>query len=235
MIDDAVKCPGKVSVGLICLDSTFPKPVGHIRNPVTFNFPVIPKVLKGMSVKQIVADEKAVYADIFIDAAKALENEGVSAITGSCGFMSLYQNHISNSVNTPVFMSSLIQIPMVSKMLRKDQIVGILTANRNSLSIDHLKAVGADQIPIIIAGMECEKEFREVILEGKRDNLDFKKFEKELLGVAENLISKNCEIGALVLECTDMTCFSTSLRKRFGLPIFDLITLTEMIYNTIAL
>jgi aspartate/glutamate racemase len=226
--------PKETSIGVICLDSSFPKPVGHIRNRKTFQFPVILKVIPETSVKSLI-DVKLDNLKKFMDAAKNLENLGVSAITGSCGFMALYQSQISEVVNIPVFMSSLIQIPLIYRMLKRDKEIGILTASKNSLSDEHFKAVGAHNIPISIGGMEDQREFNEVIVQGKRDNLNFKEFEQELLAVADQLISKNFRIGAIVLECTDMTCFSSLLRRRYKLPVFDLITLTQMIYNSFKL
>lgn len=234
MINLPARNSGAISIGLICLDSSFPKPVGHIRNPATVKFPIVSKVLKGLSVKKMVSENTPSIQDVFMEAATALEKEGVSAITGSCGFMAIYQKQIADSVSVPVFMSSLIQIPMVSRMLRRDQKIGVITANKNNLSVAHFKAVGAEQAPIVVAGMENQNEFKDVILEGSRDDLDFRKLEEELFCVTTNLISNHKETGALVLECTDLTCFANSLRKRFGLPIYDLITLTQMIYSGIS-
>lgn len=225
----------KSAIGLICLDSLFPKPIGHVRNPETFDFPVLTRLLQGVTVKKILCDESSKLADIFIEAACDLEHQGVRAITGSCGFMAQFQKEIARAVNIPVFMSSLLQIPLVYSMLNTKNKIGVLTASKQSLSERHLRAVAAEDLPVIIEGLEDQKQFRKVIIDGKHNELDFKIFENEIFSVTENMLSENDNIGALLLECTDLTYFSRSLRIRFNLPVFDIITLTKMVQNACAL
>ena len=35
-------------IGILCLDTLFPKPPGQLRNPLTFDFPVVCRVLRGV-------------------------------------------------------------------------------------------------------------------------------------------------------------------------------------------
>ena len=77
--------------------------------------------------------------------------------------MVLFQKEIADAVSIPVFLSSLIQVPMVHCMLKQNQKVGILTAKKNSLTPEHLAAVGAENTPVCIAGMDDQKEFCDVI------------------------------------------------------------------------
>ena len=223
-----------IPIGVLSLDSNFAKPPGHIKNASTFDFPIMYKVVQGATTKKVVDLADRSLLKPFIEAAQELEREGVLAITGSCGFLVLFQKEIADAVNIPVFVSSLIQVPMVYCMLKQDQKVGILTAKKNSLTPEHLAAVGAENTPVCIAGMDDQQEFCDVIIEGKRNALDFGKFEKELLSVTEGLVSEHPDIGAIVIECTDMPHFAHLIQQKVNLPVFDLITLTNMVYEAVV-
>lgn len=221
------------TLGVISLESYFPKPDGHIKHPACFDFPVLYKTVKGATIDRLIRERDPELLAPFIEAAQQLEREGVKAITGSCGFLALHQKAIADAVNIPVFMSSLIQVPLVSRMLRSDQKVGVVVANRDALSRDHLDGVGIADEPIVIAGMQDQPQFNQVILRGESDDLDMELFEQELTEVVAKMLEANPEVGALVLECTDLSHFAPQLHQRFGLPVFDLTSLTRMVAVTV--
>lgn len=222
-----------IPIGILGLDSAFAKPPGHIKNASTFDFPVLYKTVRGATTHRLINEMDRTLLEPFVAALKEMEQEGVMAVTGSCGFLALFQKELADAVDVPVFISSLIQVPMVHCMLKSDQSVGILTAVKKQLTPDHLRAVRAQSTPVCIAGMDDQKEFMEVIIEAKRNELDFNKFEAELLSVAGGLIDRHPEVGAVVLECTDMPYFAHKIQKRVGRPVFDLITLTQMVYQAV--
>jgi Asp/Glu/hydantoin racemase len=82
--------------------------------------------------------------------------------------------------------------------------------------------------------MDGQKEFCDVIIDYKRVALDFGKFEKELLSVVEGLVGQNPDMGAIVLECTDMSYFAPLIQQTVNLPVFDIITLTNMVYQAVV-
>lgn len=223
-----------IPIGVLCLETYFPKPRGHIKNATTFDFPVTYKVVKGATVKRLLEEPDGSLLEPFIEATRELEKDGVLAITGSCGFLALFQKELADAVKIPVFVSSLIQVPMVHRMLRQDQKVGILTGNKALLTERHLRAVGVGISSVCIAGMESKQEFREVILEAKRNSLDFDKFGMELIDTAETLVKTNPEVGGIVLECTDMSYFAHLIQQKLRLPVFDIISLTNMVYHAVV-
>ena len=174
------------------------------------------------------------FIDPFLQAAQRLESAGVRAITGSCGFLALFQRELTAAVNIPVFSSSLIQVPMVHNVLRTGQQVGVLTASAPNLTPRHFEAVGAGAIPVAIQGMENYPEFREVILEGRRSYMDIDRIEEEVLAAASSLLAQNPDVGAIVVECTDMPPYAHRIQARLGLPLFDLTTLATMVYEAVA-
>ena len=218
-----------VTVGVISLESYFPKPEGHIKHPASFDFPVIYKTVEGATIERLIRDRDPALLAPFIEAAKDLEREGVKAITGSCGFLALHQKEIAEAVDIPVFMSSLIQVPLVSRMIKPSQKVGVVVANSEALTDAHLSGVGIQDEPMVIAGMQDQPQFAEVILRGDSNDLDMDKFETELTTVVEKMLDENPEVGAIVLECTDLSHFAPALHRKFGLPVFDLSSLTRMV------
>ena len=223
-----------IPIGILCLESYCANVPGHIRNATTFNFPVYYNVVYGATPKRVVDEADEALLERFIEAARELEGEGVRAITSSCGFLVLFQRELADSVSIPVYTSSLIQIPMVNQMIRCDQKVGILTAKKSRLTREHLRAVGADSTSSCIAGMDEQKEFCEVIIDRKRTELDIIRLEKEVISVVGKLIGEHPEIGALVIECTDLTSFAHLIQQKTNVPVFDIITLTNMVYETVV-
>lgn len=218
-----------VTIGVISLESYFPKPAGHIKHPASFDFPVMYKTVKGATIERLIKDRDPALLQPFIDAAIELEREGVKAITGSCGFLALHQKEIAAAVNIPVFMSSLIQVPLVSRMIKPTSKVGVVVANSDALTSDHLSGVGIHDEPIVVVGMQNQPQFAEVILRGDSDDLDMDVFEAELTSVVETMLAEHSDIEAIVLECTDLSHFAPKLHQKFGLAVFDLTSLTRMV------
>ena len=40
------------------------------------------------------------------------------------------------------------------------------------------------------------------------------------------------KIGAIVLECTNMPPFAEYIQKEAGVPVFDIVSLTNMVYES---
>jgi len=222
------------TIGVLCLQTSFTKIPGHIRNRSTFDFPVLYRVVEGATPERVVSQGDPRLLDPFIAAARDLEAQGVAAITGACGFLVLFQQELADAVGVPLYASSLIQVPMVHRMLRRDARVGLLVAHKDALTRRHLAAVGADGLPICVAGMAERPEFREVMLEGRRDELDVDRLRCEVLGEVERLAKDYPDLGALVIECTDLVPFAHDIQARLGLPVFDIVTLTQMVHRSLT-
>jgi aspartate/glutamate racemase len=222
-----------IPIGILCLETYYGRPPGHLRNASTFRFPVIYRIVKGATAKRVVKQADRELLTPFIEAARGLEQEGVMAITGSCGFLALFQDELADAVDIPLFTSSLIQIPLVYRMLRRNQKVGILTASKSTLTEEHLKAVGAEAVPVCVAGMDDQQEFCDVIIEGRRTELDLARLGQEVLAVVGKLVEDHPEMGALVIECTDLPPFAHLIQEKIRRPVFDIVTLTNMVYETL--
>lgn len=223
-----------IPIGVLCLESYYGKIPGHIKNATTFNFPITYKVVKGATPANVVKNEGKDLIGPFIKAAKELEKEGVQAITGSCGFLTIFQKELADCVDIPVYASSLIQVPMIHRMLKPSQKIGLLVACKESFTRRHLLSVGAESVPVCIAGMDRQPEFCDVIIDRKREELDIQQLENEVLTVVGELADNNSDMGALVIECTDLPPFAHLIQQRIGIPVFDIITLTNMVYQAVV-
>ena len=223
-----------IPLGILCLETYYGRPPGHLRNASTFRFPVMYRIVKGATAMRVVKKADPELLNPFIKAAQELEQEGVLAIAGSCGFLALFQDELADSVDIPVFTSSLIQIPMVYRMLHRDRKVGILTASKSTLTGAHLKAVGAETVPVCVAGMDDQQEFCEVVIEGRRNELDVGRLAEEVLAVVERLAVDHPAMGALVIECTDLPPFAHLIQEKIRVPVFDIVTLANMVYETLV-
>ena len=220
-----------VSIGVLSLESMFPKPPGHIKNPSSLPFTTSYEIIEGLTVPLLLNNPSPDMIAPLIAAAQRLEKSGVKAITGSCGFLALFQAEITAAVSVPVFVSSLVQADLIHRMT--GQPVGVLTASADLITPAHLAAVGAGDVPMIIEGMEKGPEFAEVILRNDRDDMDIGLIEDELITAGDRLIARAPEIGAILLECTDLPPYAPALQARLGRPVFDIITLATMVHDAV--
>lgn len=221
------------SIGVLMLETKFPRVPGEIGNARTWDFPVLYKVVKGASVARVVTESDPTLLKPFIDGANELVDAGVNAITTSCGFLAMFQKEMAASVPVPIFTSSLIMAPLIYSMLKPEQKVGIMTFSADSLGDKHFNGVGIDNIPKVICGMPKESHFCRAIRE-EDAFLDFEKAKEEHVTVATNMIKNHPEIGAILLECTNMPPYAKAICKATKLPTFDIVSFTKYIHNTIG-
>ena len=218
-------------IGIIILDSTFPRIPGDVGNALTWDFPVLYRKVEGANPKKVVTELTAEDTAPFIEAAVSLEKEGVRAITTSCGFLSLFQKELSGAVGIPVLTSALLMVPLVHKILDPIKQVGILTAHSGALSRGHLEAAGMSGVPSVIKGLQDKAVFTNFTQQNWQ-SVDIDLCREELVDSALELINQNRDIGALVLECANMPPFTKDIQKAAGLPVFDIVALTNMVYRS---
>ena len=153
-------------VGILMLETSFPRIPGDPGNGLTWPFPVLYKVVPGATPDRVVRRKSQGLGNAFLDAAAELVHLGADGITTTCGFLSLYQREIVAHVGVPVATSSLMQIPLVERILPPEKRVGVLTVSAASLTAEHLVAAGADPATPVI-GTEGGREFTRVMLDEK--------------------------------------------------------------------
>src|SRR5947207_2465050 len=92
--------------------------------------------------------------------------------------------------------------------------------------------IGGD-IPLAVAGMETEKEFTRVLL-GNEMVLDVDVAREEHVRVARRLVTEHPDVGAIVLECTNMPPYTADIQRETGLAVFDIVSLVSMVHAGLA-
>ncbi len=223
----------EVPIGILCLDSLFPKLRGHMRNPRTYSFPTVTHVISGLSIQKLLFDPSPEMLAPLIEAAQCLEKEGVHAITGSCGFLARFQREVAASVKVPVFLSSLLLIPLIKVMHGANARIGVLTASAKSLTQEHFSPFGEDIRTVFIQGMEGNAEFESTILQGLKHDFDLLKLEGEIVGTALSFIQEK-QLDALLLECTDLPPFAKPIQQQSSVPVYDINALMHLMESSVG-
>ena len=221
-------------IGVLCLDTHFAKPPGHIRCVNSQPFKIMKHLVRGATIAELLERPSLEFFAPFIEGAKALEQAGCAAITGSCGFMALYQKELAEAVSIPVFSSSLIHIPLMHQMAGGKGRVGVITARQSALTDAHFEAVGAGHVPVAVAGMQDQPEFSSVILKDEKTDIDADLLAEELCAVGRDLVARYPDVTSIVLECTDLPPYAHRLQQAIGLPVADLTTLSAMVHGIVS-
>jgi Asp/Glu/hydantoin racemase len=158
--------------------------------------------------------------DAFVEAARELVADGADGITTNCGFLALFQEELADAVRVPVASSSLMQVPLVNRLQPRGKRAGILTISGSTLTPLHLEKAGVPA-DTPIGSTEGGREFTEAIL-GNRLELDVEAAREDNVEAARALVAAHPEIGALVLECTNMMPYAADIRRATGVPVFTL-------------
>jgi hypothetical protein len=209
------------SIGMLCAEWHIPFIPGDLNNANTFEFPVRYLSVAGVPGSDVLSGSDPRYQKLFVDAARSLEAEGVRAITSNCGFMGTYQDVVADSVNIPVFMSSLIQAPLLTRMLGTRKRLGVVVANSAGISDRLLLSSGInDSSRIVLKGLENRAHFNEVVIQ-EAGTLDETLMAGEVVETALQMVRDDRSIGAFLLECSDLPPYSVAVASATGLPVFD--------------
>lgn len=210
------------TLGILMLETQFPRIHGDIGNAQTWPFPVQYRVVRGATPQKAVREDSRALLKPFVEAGKDLIAAGCDGIATNCGFLSLLQDDMQDALGVPVASSSLMQTAMVQAMLPKSQRVGILTISKSTLSAAHLAAANVPE-GSPIGGTDETGEFSSKIL-GNHPTLDVELCRDEMIQASQALVTQNPDIGAIVLECTNMVPFAADVRKATGRPVFSIYT-----------
>ena len=216
-------------VGILMLETRFPRIPGDMGNAETWPFPVLYKVVPGASPRRVVCERAEGLLDEFLAAAEELVRLGADGITTTCGFLSLYQQEIAAHVGVPVATSSLMQIPFIERVLPPGKRVGVLTVSAANLTEEHLRAAGADPATPVV-GTDGGSEFTRVMINDE-ERLDVAAAERDILAAGDRLVASHDGIGAVLLECTNMVPYARALSQRLRLPVFSIYTFVTWFHS----
>ena len=231
-------CCYGMGLGIIILDDVYPGFPGDVRNASAYPFPIQYEIVEGVDIKALVVEEdKSPCLEPIQRAAKKLEKMGCRAIAAECGYFAYFQREIAGYVDVPVFMSSLLQIPLAQQLIGPDKVVGILVAEREYINPTHLGAVGVlPDSNYVIAGAEDDydcPEFKHLWSQDQRTappGAIYDKAGKDFVSAGSAFFRSHANMGAMVLECTGFQPFARALQREIEIPIFSWGTLLDFAY-----
>ena len=193
-------------VGILMLQTRFPRPPGDIGNPQTFAALAIPvryRVVGGASPQRVVRGDGCALLPDFIDAARQLVADGAALLSTSCGFLVQFQQPLQRSVPVPVLSSALLWL----ERLGPDS--AVLTIDAQALGPGHLAAAGAaPDTPV--AGVTPGCEFQRRIL-GDEPQLDLQQAQRDVVQAAMQLVARHPQVRSIVLECSNMVPYAPAV------------------------
>lgn len=223
------------TIGIVHIEKTcYPYLPGNVVNGDTYDFPVRLKAVKDLESYDLF-EAKPKVSEALLNACLELEKEGVRAISGACGFFGNYQKEMASKLDVPIALSSLVQIPWILPLLKDNQKIGVLTANKDSFTDSLLLncgIVGEMKSRLIVKDLGHEEQFQNIINDGgKFDNAIVK---KEVVGKALEIIKEEPDTGAILLECSDMPPYAYLVQAATHLPVFDFTTLVRFLHSAVA-
>ena len=212
-------------LGVLMLDTRFPRPEGDIGHPSAFGVPTQRCVVKGAWPETVVQSgaglRKGRVVTPMLQLVRRLAHDGARAITTSCGFLVLLQKEMQAQVNIAVVTSSLLQLPGLLVLHAK---VGVLTISASKLGVEHLRAAGVPRermADVVVQGVDAKGEFATAIL-GNRAMMDLGKAGAEVVAAAVALKLRDPLLTVVVLECTNMPPYRAAIEAATGLKTFAL-------------
>ena len=208
-------------LGILMLEARFPRIPGDMGNGTTWPFPVLYRVVKGASPERVVLQGAKGLLPDFSAAARELVDLGAEGLTTNCGFLSIFQKEIAAAVGVPVATSSLMQVPWVQATLPPGKRVGLVTVSGSTLTPAHLEGAGVP-LDAPMVGTEGGQEFFRVLIKAEKQDLDIGLAEQDVVEAGKGLVARHPDIGAIVLECTNMPPYAAALQAAIGMPVYDI-------------
>jgi hypothetical protein len=214
-------------IGILLIDCCTPFIPGDVGNASSYDYPVLYRTVPDVTLERLIERGDLSLTGKVIETARALEAAGVMAITSDCGYMIHFQEQVAAAVSIPVMLSSLLQLPFIASLLGPTQAVGIICANGRRLTDELLaKANPNARIPVYVNGLEDCPNFRGPILD-EADTLDSDAIESEVVAAAAALCREHPEIGAILLECSNLPPYAHAVQSITNRPVFDFLTMID--------
>ena len=206
-------------LGVLMLDTRFPRPPGDIGCALTWQRAGIPvrfMRIDGASARRVVQQQDPALLAPFVAAAQALVATGARLITTSCGFLAGWQAELQAAVPVPVLSSSLLACADLAAP-------GIVTFDAASLHPGLLARAGVPAgTPVQGLAPGCELQRR---ILADETALDLQQAEADVVQAAQALVAAFPGVRQIVLECTNMPPYRAAVAAATGRTVVDLETL----------
>lgn len=213
-------------LGILMLQTRFPRPPGDIGHPASFAVPTRRLLVEGATPAHVVRDAGDLrgsgLVERFVAAARQLEAQGAAAITTSCGFLVLFQRELQEAVGVPVVASSLLMLP---PLLAAGRHAGVLTVSARRLGPAYLEAAGVPagrvaEVPV--EGIAPDSVFATTVLDD-RPHWDAGQAAVDVVDAAMRLHRRVPALDTLVLECTNLPPYAARIEQATGLRTVSLL------------
>ena len=214
------------AIGILVLETRMPFIPGDVRNAGTYGYPVLYRVIPGLAAAACIAAAPET-AGIVVEAARALEAQGVKGIAGGHSALAVFQDAVRAAVRVPVCLSGLMQLPMIARTLDPKRPIAILAARAADVPSARLARPDVSvPNPIVVRGMEDQTEFRRAILEDG-GTLDSDRIMAEAVEIAGRLRVEHPDLGAILLEAPMLPPYARAMQRAVGLPVYDVVTMID--------
>ncbi|MDR2076641.1 MAG: aspartate/glutamate racemase family protein [Desulfovibrio sp.] len=219
------------SVGIMFLDDVwYPFMPGNVVNAWTYDFPVRLKAVPNLNTPRLHSGDPAIAGELIAVARHLVEKEGCRAISSACGFFGHFHAQVADALDVPVALSSLVQVPWIQATLKKGRKIGCLSANASAISEGLMKSCRIeDTSALVVKDLRHEEQFSAIMED--RGGFDNGGVRWEAVRAAEELAAEHPDIGAILLECSDLPPYASDIQRAVGLPVFDFITLIRWLHN----
>jgi len=214
-------------LGVLMLDTRFPRFVGDIGNPQSYSEAVLFEVVRGATVDKVVPAKAPPLIEDFIAAGERLIGRGADVVTTGCGFLVLNQAELAARLAVPVATSALLLIPTLMKLLPAAKRLGVLTFSARDLTPEHFAAAGAPT-DTPVEGVAQDGVFQRAIYEQPCGDSASAR-EAEVVAAARRLIARHADVGAILFECTNFPPHRAAVEAATGLPVYDVFTLIGLL------
>ena len=214
-------------VGILMLDIRQPFIPGDVGNATSYDYPVLYRTVPGAHPSRVFVGDPELETAV-VDTARELEAQGVKGISSDCGFFVNFQDIVREAVDIPVFMSSLVQLPLISSMLGRDKSIGVMTADATALGnqVLALSGIEADR-ELVVRGMQDNAHWRRAFRE-PAEVIDSDLIEQQMVESAIEMKQAAPNMGAVLLECSLMPPYARAVQDATGLPVYDFLNVINL-------
>ena len=204
-------------LGILMLQTRFPRPPGDVGHPASWRMPVRYRVVQGASPQRVVRERDPALLAPFVDAARALQDEGAAAVTTGCGFLIQFQQELQAALAIPVWTSSLLALPDLPA-------AGVVTVDADRL------ALPADTP---VEGLAPGCALQRTLLDDL-PTLDAAAAEAETVAAARRLVERWPHVRSVLLECTNLPPYAQAVERATGRPVHHLMSVVHRRWSELS-
>lgn len=220
------------AIGILVIDIAYPLAPGNVANASTFPFPVLYKILEGVKPEKLLAGDPEIL-EVLLTGGRELIARGARTIVGACGSFAYFQKAAAQALGVPTYLSIMTLVPLILQSLRSDQKLGVIAADARAITprvLDQCNVVARDRLAY--ASAIDAPEFAKLLTAPEAFSSDV--CESEIAALAERFVAENPELGAILLQCSDLPPYAASIQKVTGLPVYDMSLLVEWLQSTLV-